>query len=235
MSKLIVALDVNNINIAESLINSLITQVHIYKIGAYLFTAYGPEVIKMIRNKGGKVFLDLKYHDIPSTVANAVTEATKLGVWGMTVHTSGGFSMLKETVKAARETAEKLQIDKPLILGVTVLTSLREKDLDEMGINREVEKQVKRLAVMAQNAGLDGVIASAQEIELVRKNCGKDFIIATPGIRSKDAAVDDQKRVLTPQEAIEKGSDYLIVGRPITKAPDPIEAAKKIVGEIHNE
>ncbi|MFH1783496.1 MAG: orotidine-5'-phosphate decarboxylase [bacterium] len=231
-SKLIVALDVENIEIAENLVNSLITYAHIYKIGSYLFTAKGPEVIKMIYQKKGKVFLDLKYHDIPSTVANAVRAATKHRIWGMTVHTTGGFDMLKAAVKAAHDTAKELEIERPLILGVTVLTSLKEKDLDEIGINREVEKQVKRLAIMAKNAGLDGVVASAREIELVRKNCGDDFIIATPGIRPKDAACDDQKRVLTAQEAIAKGSNYLIVGRPITKASDPVEATKKLLGEI---
>lgn len=234
-SKLIVALDVDNIKTAEILIGSLIKYADIYKVGSYLFTAYGNEIIELVHRKGGSVFLDLKYHDIPSTVANAVAEATKKKVWGMTIHTSGGFSMLKEAVKSVQTTAKELKITKPLILGVTVLTSLKEKDLGEIGINRKVEKQVKRLAIMASDAGLDGVVASAQEIETVRKNCGKDFIIATPGIRPKFAALNDQKRVMTPAEAIQKGADYLVIGRPIIEADDPAEAARQIVSEIENE
>ncbi len=234
-SKLILALDVNDIKIAESLINSLITYVHIYKVGAYLFTAYGTEIIQMIHSKGGKVFLDLKYHDIPSTVANAVAEATKQQVWGLTVHTSGGFSMLKEAATTAHAKAKGLKINKPLVLGVTVLTSLKEADLHEMGINRKVENQVKRLAIMSKNAGLDGVIASPCEIELVRKYCGKDFVVITPGIRPEKFVLNDQKRVATPKEAIEKGADYIIVGRPIIKADDPQEVTKQILAEIQNE
>ena len=233
-AKLIVALDVDNIKTAENLIGSLIKYADIYKIGSYLFTTYGPEIIEMVHRKGGKVFLDLKYHDIPSTVANAVSEATKKKVWGLTIHASGGFTMLKEAAKAAEKTAQELKITKPLVVGVTVLTSLQEKDLKELGLNRKVEKQVKRLAVIATDAGLDGVVASGQEIETVRKKCGKHFIIVTPGIRPKFAGLNDQKRVMTPAEAIEKGADYLVIGRPIIEANDPLEAARQIISEIEN-
>lgn len=228
LSKLIVALDVDDLKKAQGLVDQLKDYVSIFKVGSQLFTAHGPEAIKAIQARGGKVLLDLKYHDIPSTVANAVREAAKHGVWGVTVHASSGFWALKEAMKAAKEVAN----GRPKILGITVLTSMKESDLRKIGMNRKVEKQVKRLAKMAKNAGLDGVVASAKEIGLIRKIGGRDFIVVTPGIRPQGAQVNDQRRVLTPKEAIARGADYIVVGRPIVKADDPVSVAKDILREI---
>lgn len=173
--KLIVALDIENIEKVKELVNELSPYVGIFKIGSILFTAHGPEAIKLVRDQGKKVFLDLKYHDIPSVVARAIKEATKKGVFMLTIHSSGGFGMLREAALEAKRASEELKMPRPLLLGVTVLTSLKEGDLAEMGMNRKVEKQVKKMAVLARNAGLDGVISSPEEIEVIRKNCGKDF------------------------------------------------------------
>ena len=231
--KLIVALDVRSVGEVESIINKLIPAVKIFKVGLGLFTLYGPEAVKLVKKKGGSVFLDLKFHDIPNTVVHSVKSATKLGVYMMNLHIFGCVDMMKGAVKAAREEAIRLSIDRPKILGVTVLTSLTEADIKEIGIGRNLNAQVLHLADMARKAGLDGVVASPKEISLIRKRFGKDFIIVTPGIRPGWAGdKGDQKRTTTPKEAIEAGADYIVVGRPIIEAKDPLKAATKIIEEF---
>ena len=232
MNKLIVSLDVSNIGEAEKIVNTLSDVADIFKVGIYPFMACGPQIIKMLQKKGKKVFLDLKYHDIPSIVSRAVKYAVKMEIWALTIHASGGFSMLRETQKALKVEATASNLKKPLLFGVTVLTSLKEKDLGQIGINRKVEKQVKRLALMSRDAGLDGVISSSRGIGLIRKYCGKKFLIVTPGIRPKGAQVNDQKRTLTPFQAIKEGADYLVIGRPIIQAENPLAVVSQILKEI---
>ena len=234
-NKLILALDVDSIEKAEALVSELKDHVGIYKVGKELFTATGPEIVKKINQIGGKVFLDMKYHDIPNTVAKAAEAATKLGVYMFNIHASGGYKMMYDAVEAVKKSSAELGIKKPLVLGVTVLTSIDQTTLNnELRINGTVEEQVVHLAKLAQKAGLDGVIASPQEIKAIRAACGSDFLIVTPGVRPLWAASQDQKRVTTPKEAIEQGADYLVIGRPITGAENRIDAAKKILEEIKN-
>jgi orotidine-5'-phosphate decarboxylase len=181
---------------------------------------------------GQRTFLDLKFHDIPNTVARASEEATRLSVAMFNVHAMGGLEMMKAAVLAARRTAKELGVHRPTVLAVTVLTSLDHQALKELGIRCTVDKQVARLAQLAEKGGLDGVVASPREINLIRKTCGKDFVIVTPGVRPAGSAADDQKRVMTPRLAIEAGADYLVLGRPIQNAKDPVEAVERIVEEI---
>ena len=234
-AKLIVALDVDTFEEAKKLIDELEGSVDIFKIGSQLFTAYGPFVTRYLQSKGKKVFLDLKFHDIPNTVANAVKSAVSLSVspngqkgfapiYMLTVHTCGGQEMLEFAVKAAREQSKKLKVKAPLIVGVTVLTSHAKDD--------KLVALVLERALMAKRAKLDGVVASVEEAALIRRYCPKDFKIVTPGIRPSGAEVGDQKRVATPKVAIEAGSDYLVVGRPIVQAENPAKAAKAILKEI---
>jgi len=231
--RLVLALDVDNFESAKKLVEKLNNYVGVFKIGSQLFTAEGNKVIKMINEKGGKVFLDLKFHDIPNTVARAAEVATKLGVYIFNVHTSGGYEMMKVTAEAAKKTSLALGINKPLILGVTLLTSINQEVLEkEIGVKGKLKEQVVRLARLAQSAGLDGVVASPQEIKEIRKACGEDFVILTPGIRPANESKDDQKRVMTPGEAIKLGSDFLVVGRPIRNAFRPVGATKKILEEM---
>jgi len=231
--RLVLALDVDNFESAKKLVEKLSNYVGVFKVGSQLFIAEGTKVIKMIHEKGGKVFLDLKFHDIPNTVARAAEVATKLGVYIFNVHTSGGYEMMKVPAETAKEASLALGINKPLILGVTLLTSINQEILEkEIGIKRKLKKQVVNLARLAQDAGLDGVVASPQEIKEIRKACGKDFVILTPGIRPANESKDDQKRVMTPGEALKLGSDFLVVGRPIRNASHPVEAAKKILEEM---
>jgi orotidine-5'-phosphate decarboxylase len=225
--RLIVALDVDNLEKAEKLVDALCPPVKIFKVGSQLFTTCGQEVIKMIRDKGAKVFLDLKFHDIPETVKRAVTSATNTNyaVEMLTVHTIGGSRMLQEAVQSAKFGTK--------VLGVTVLTSMDAGDLESVGINQPVEKEVVQLARLAKEAGLKGVVASAKEIPLIRKEIdSKDFIIVTPGIRPSGSQAGDQKRVVTPAEAIRKGADCIVVGRPIIEADDPRAVATRIIEEI---
>jgi len=233
--KLIVALDVETFEQAKDLIDQLDDAVDIFKIGSQLFTAYGPFVTRYLQAKGKKVFLDLKFHDIPNTVANAVKSAVSLSVapghekkfsplYMLTVHTSGGQEMLEAAVKAAQEHSKKLKVKAPLIVGVTVLTSQVKED--------KLQALVLERALMAKRAGLDGVVASVEEAPFIRRYCPKNFIIVTPGIRPLGADVGDQKRVSTPRGAIEAGSNYLVVGRPIVQAPNPLKSALSILKEI---
>jgi len=230
--KLVVALDVENLNSAKGLVEKLYPEVRIFKIGSQLFTAAGPAAVEAVRAAGAKVFLDLKFHDIPNTVSNAVRVATRLGVFMLNVHVQGGFDMMRQAVIAAKEEAGKLKIERPIILGVTVLTSMGEKDLKDLEIRKGVKSQVTYLAKLAKDAGLDGVVASADEIQPIRWSCGDDFIILTPGIRPEWAQKGDQKRTATPKDAIQLGANYIVVGRPILQAQDPRDAARKVLAEI---
>ena len=207
--------------------------VGMFKIGKEVFTRYGPEVIARIRGEGGKVFLDLKFHDIPQTAAKAAEAAVELGVAMFDMHSLGGGKMLRKAVYSACRRAEELQIPKPVILAVTVLTSLNSDDLKVLGFRCSVEETVLGLARLSQDAGVAGVIASPQDIMAIREACGQDFVIITPGIRGKtELADDDQKRTLTPGEAIKRGADYLVLGRLIRMAADPVSEARAIVREM---
>ena len=232
---LILALDVETMQGAEGLVNLLRGRVGAFKVGLQLFTANGPAAVRAIQEKGEKVFLDLKFHDIPNTVAQAVTQACKLGVFMLNVHASGGSEMMKAASKAAKNLSPARNSSRPILLAVTVLTSLNESILgEELSIQRPLREQVVHLAWMAQESGLDGVVASPQEIREIRAACGKDFLIVTPGVRPSWAAAGDQKRIMTPREAIEAGADYIVVGRPILAAPDPVVAASRIIEEIES-
>jgi orotidine-5'-phosphate decarboxylase len=230
--KIIFALDVEHFSEAQRWVNILKDQIGMFKVGKQLFTHAGPKVIDMIRKKDQKVFLDLKFHDIPNTVAKAGEEATRLEVAMFNLHALGGFEMMKKTVEASRETAKNLGIPRPLILAVTILTSMDENVMKEVGIQGPVVEEVGRLAFLSMKAGVDGVVASPQEIGIVRERCGGKFLIVTPGIRLPSEKKDDQKRTLSPKEAISNGADYLVIGRPIKQAKDPLEAVQKIIEDI---
>jgi orotidine-5'-phosphate decarboxylase len=230
---LILALDVDNDREALAIVDELKDNVGMFKVGHQLFTAYGPEIVRRIIERGGKVFLDLKYHDIPNTVAKASAEATKLGVSIFNVHALGGLDMMRAAAEASQETAEKLGVPVPVTLGVTVLTSMDEKTLrKELKIMRSLQREVGHLARLAQRAGMRGVVASPQEIKMLRRAVRGEFVILTPGVRPAWAGKDDQKRTMTPAEAVAAGSDYIVIGRPVLKASDRKEAVKKIVEEI---
>jgi len=231
--RLVLALDVDDFKKAEELVGKLSDYVGVFKIGNQLFTAEGTEVVNMINEREGKVFLDLKFHDIPNTVARAAEVATKLGVYIFDVHTSGGYEMMKASAEASKKISLALGLRKPLILGVTLLTSINQEILEkDLGIKRRLEEQVVHLAKLAKEAGLDGVVASSREIKEIRKACGEDFVILTPGIRPAGKSSDDQKRIMTPGEAIKLGADFLVIGRPIRNASNPVEATKEILKEM---
>lgn len=225
-SKIFVALDVENKEKALEIVSDLKGLGVCFKIGKQLFTSTGPELVREIVGMGEDVFLDLKYHDIPNTVAKAGVAAAELGVKIFNVHASGGRKMME----AVREEMNKLT-NPPLVLAVTILTSLGEEDIREVGFDRTIPEQIARLAKLAKDSGMDGVVASPLEIELIRETCGKDFKILTPGIRPAFAAVNDQKRIATPAEALRKGADFLVIGRPITAAENRREAFLKILEE----
>lgn len=229
---LIVALDVDTIAEAVSLADGLRGSVGGYKIGSRLFTSRGPAFVQQMVDSGDRVFLDLKFHDIPHTVAGAVAAATRLGVWMVNVHASGGEIMMRAAKAAAIEEADKSGRAAPLVIAVTVLTSFDQAQLAGIGISASIADQVKRLASLAQAAGLDGVVASPHEIGLIRDACGPEFAIVTPGIRSAGDAKGDQKRTLSAGEALAAGANYLVVGRPIIADPNPRAAAERIAGEL---
>ncbi|HDP69515.1 MAG TPA: orotidine-5'-phosphate decarboxylase [Actinobacteria bacterium] len=229
---LIVALDVPSKKEALDMVDQLKVYVDFYKIGLQLFLAEGHGVVEAIKDCGVNIFLDLKLHDIPNQVAAACRELVKMEVSMFTVHTQGGFEMMKRAKEAVEDEAFKLGISPPVVLGVTVLTSLDQKDLTDMGINRKVNEQVLGLASMATEAGLDGVVASPNEISDLKRVLGEDNMIVVPGIRPKGAAKTDQKRVMSPQEALTKGADYIVVGRPIIEAIDPLNKTVEILNEI---
>ena len=225
--RLIVALDVAGASQARQIVQAIGDAATTYKIGKQLFTAEGPQVVRDLVASGRKVFLDLKYHDIPNTVAAAVRSAAELGVGMMTVHASGGSKMLQAAVEAASQSPSK-----PMVLAVTVLTSLSDADLQEVGIAGNVLSQVLRLGALARAAGCGGVVASAQEARELRRTLGEGFAIVTPGVRPAGAAAGDQARVVNLKDAIAAGATYLVVGRPILEAPDPAKAAQQIAQEI---
>jgi orotidine-5'-phosphate decarboxylase len=227
--KIIFALDVEHFSEAQQWVKLLKNQVGLFKVGKQLFTHAGPKVIDMIL---AKVFLDLKFHDIPNTVAKAGEEATKHNVTMFNLHALGGFEMMKKTADASRAVAKTAGIPKPLILAVTILTSMDEEAIKDVGIQGPIPEQVARLASLAAKAGMDGVVASPQEIGIIRQKCGDKFLIVTPGIRMPSSKPDDQKRTLTPKEAVAAGADYLVIGRPIKEAKDPLEAVQKIIEDM---
>jgi orotidine-5'-phosphate decarboxylase len=233
MNPILVALDVESAAKAVDLANQLRGSVGGYKIGKQLFTAAGPAVVRELTSRGDRVFLDLKFHDIPNTVAGAVESAVATGAWMVNVHASGGSAMMRAAADAAARSAGALDRPKPLIIGVTVLTSMTDAALQEIGVQRSMIDQVVYLARLAKSSGLDGVVASPQETRAIRDACGKDFQIVTPGIRPADQqGKDDQARTLTPAEAIAAGATYLVIGRPITAAPNPREAAERIAATL---
>ncbi|MEK7832882.1 MAG: orotidine-5'-phosphate decarboxylase [Acidobacteriota bacterium] len=230
---IVVALDVDTVEQALSLVERLRGKVGMFKVGKQLFTAAGPDIVRRIIGMGEQVFLDLKFHDIPNTVAKAGIEAARLGASIFNVHAMGGSKMMRSVAEAVNETAEREGIARPLILGVTVLTSHTQESLFEVGIDRKLEDQVVALARLCEKSGIGGVVASPQEIVPIRKAVDNPgFVILTPGVRPAGAALNDQSRVMTPGEAITAGASFLVIGRPITAADDPTMAAQKILEEI---
>lgn len=230
---IVVALDVETAEQALTLVERLRGTVGMFKVGKQLFTAAGPDIVRRIMGMGEQVFLDLKFHDIPNTVAKAGIEAARLGVSIFNVHAMGGSKMMRAVADAVSETAKREGIARPLILGVTVLTSQTQESLSEVGIERRLEDEVVALAQLCEKSGINGVVASPQEIVPIRKAVDNPgFVILTPGVRPAGAALNDQSRVMTPGEAIKAGATFLVVGRPITAADDPVMAAQKILEEI---
>jgi orotidine-5'-phosphate decarboxylase len=230
--RLIVGLDVDAVPLAERAIARLGDAVGFYKIGKQLFVHAGPDVVRMVQSGGAEVFLDLKFHDIPNTVAMAGVEAARLGVRMFNIHASGGLAMMERTVAEVTRVCRAERLRRPKILAVTVLTSLEDADLKQVGVAATAGEQVLRLARLAKKAGLDGVVASPREIGAVRRACGREFLIVTPGVRPAGADRQDQKRVLTPSAAIAAGADYVVVSRPVLAAEDPAAAARAIATEM---
>ncbi len=228
--RLIVALDHPDLRDAKRLMDRLTGAVGLFKIGSALFTRYGPSAIEAVQRRGGKVFLDLKFHDIPQTVGLAAGQAAEMGVFMFNVHASGGPSVLRAAVEAVSDSAKP-----PILIAVTVLTSLDAGDLHAVGFRETAEQLVIRLARLTRDSGLDGVVASPREVRAIRETCGDDFCIVTPGVRpagAEHSAPTDQKRIATPEDALAEGSDYLVVGRPISGADDPAAAAESILEEM---
>jgi orotidine-5'-phosphate decarboxylase len=226
-SPIVVALDFPTQEQALAMADQLDPKLCRVKVGKELYTATGPVILEQLHKRGYDVFLDLKFHDIPNTCAKAVGVAADLGVWMVNVHASGGQKMME----AARNELEK-KTHKPLLIGVTVLTSMERSDLAGIGLDIEPMEQVERLAKLTQLSGLDGVVCSAREVALIREICGKDFLTVTPGIRPEGSDVGDQKRVMTPKQAVEAGVDYMVIGRPITQSQDPREACNFISSSL---
>ncbi len=226
-SPIVVALDFPTQEQALAMADQLDPKLCRVKVGKELYTATGPVILEQLHKRGYDVFLDLKFHDIPNTCAKAVGVAADLGVWMVNVHASGGQKMME----AARNELEK-KTHKPLLIGVTVLTSMERSDLAGIGLDIEPMEQVERLAKLTQLSGLDGVVCSAREVALIREICGKDFLTVTPGIRPEGSEVGDQKRVMTPKQAIEAGVDYMVIGRPITQSQDPKHICSSIVSDL---
>lgn len=228
--KIIFALDVKGVDEIDRWAGLLSAKVGMFKVGKELFTSCGPEAVKTVQRHGGQVFLDLKYHDIPNTVAQAMVAAAGLGVQLANLHALGGAEMMETAASAVRKGFS--DAERPRLLAVTILTSSTVETLRQVGIEYTVPDMVVRLARLAQQSGMDGVVASPLEIGLIREACGPDFLIVTPGVRPSFAAVDDQKRIMTPSDAVQAGADYLVIGRPIAKAADPADAARLIADEI---
>ena len=231
--RIIVALDVPTAVDALNIVDELKNEVGAFKVGLQLFTSAGPEFVRKLVNTGARVFLDLKFHDIPNTVAKASVEAARLGVWMFNVHASGGGEMMRQVSAEVGEVSEREGLERPLIIAVTVLTSSNNDTLKEIGVVAETQPQVLKLAELTAKCGLDGVVASPLEIEPIRARiASKEFVIVTPGIRPSSATQDDQKRVMTPGEAVSVGADHLVIGRPITAAADRVKAVEEIISEM---
>lgn len=231
--RVIVALDVETAAEARKIIDEIGSEAGAFKIGLQLFTSAGASFVRETVKKGIKVFLDVKFHDIPNTVAKASVEVARLGVWMFNVHASGGAEMMRQMQESVGEFCEKENIQSPKMIGVTVLTSSNQETLRETGIGREIDSQVVNLARLTAKCGLDGVVASPHETALIRRNLeNQDFIVVTPGIRPVFATNDDQKRVMTPRQAVDGGASYLVVGRPIVQADNKLKALETILAEI---
>lgn len=230
--RLIVALDVSTMQQMKDIVDTLGDAVSFYKVGMELFYAAGEDTVAYLRDCGKSVFLDLKLHDIPNTVAQGVKSLTRLGANLITIHGQGGAVMLKAAADAAREAAEELGVERPKLLAITVLTSFDDTTWSGIGGQLPIADQVRRLALLAKDAGVDGVVASPLEAKLIREACGDDFLIVTPGIRPAFAAANDQKRIATPSGALRDGASRLVIGRPITKADNPREAVRMILEEM---
>ena len=231
--RIIVALDTADMRFAKRLIRSLQGAIRIFKVGSEFFTAYGPKAVEVVRQSGADVFLDLKYHDIPNTVAQSARQAVRLGVFMFNVHVAGGLQMMQEACVAAADEARKRNLTLPKLIGVTLLTSLNQEEVTkQIGIPKPINDIALHYAELAQRAGLDGVVASAKEVEKIRGKFGPRFLIVTPGIRPAWAERGDQERVMTPREAIGLGASYLVIGRPITEADDPPKAVSRIFEEL---
>jgi len=226
-AKIVIALDFADAKPALEFVQQIDPKLCRVKVGKELFTAAGPQLIEQLVKRDFSVFLVLKFHDIPNTVAKACEAASRLGVWMLNVHASGGLAMMQ----AAREGVNKSGHD-PLLIAVTVLTSMAEAELAQVGVQGTLLDHVKRLALLTQQAGLDGVVCSAQEASMLRAACGPDFCLVTPGIRPADAAKDDQTRIVTPTQALSLGASYLVIGRPITQAANPLQALEQIIKSI---
>jgi orotidine-5'-phosphate decarboxylase len=233
--RLIIALDFDRVDTAREIVRDLSGRVGVFKVGLQLYTAAGPSFVREIVESGAKVFLDLKFHDIPNTVSKAGIEAARLGVWMFNIHASGGREMMQRTVEEVSAVCEAENLRRPKIIAVTVLTSSDANTLRETGIEHSVENQVLNLAKLAVGSGLDGVVASAREASAVRAAMsGPGFLIVTPGVRPEFATNDDQRRVMTPAAALSAGSDYLVVGRPVTQAADRRAAVEQICQEMES-
>ncbi len=234
--RIIVALDVDSASRAAAIVRELDGRVGGFKVGLQLFTAAGPEFVRELTASGARVFLDLKFHDIPNTVAKASVEAARLGTWMFNVHASGGSEMMRTAVKEVNAVCAKEGIERPLMIGVTVLTSSDDGTMSEIGVDNDVESQVVRLAKLAAESGMDGVVASALEVAEIRNAVADTkFLTVTPGIRPFSATADDQKRVTTVGRALAGGSDYVVIGRPITGAANRVEAVEAIIREANEQ
>ncbi len=231
--KIILALDVSDVKYALELVDKFSDYVDIYKVGLELFTAVGPSVVEQINQRGKKVFLDLKFHDISNTVIKAALNATRLGVHMFNLHASGGVEMMRRCKEAVVDLCLRENLRRPKLLGVTVLTGLSQEVLkDELAIQHSLRTHVKQLSKLSVDAGLDGVVASGHEVAMLRNHFGKNFLIVTPGIRTSWSPPDDQKRTMTPRQAIREGADYIVLGRAVMNQPDPFKALELITAEI---
>ncbi len=227
-SKIIVALDFDELNQAKVLVEQLDPSLCKLKVGKEMFTLFGPEWVRFLVARGFDVFLDLKFHDIPNTVAKACKAAAELGVWMVNVHAAGGTKMMV----AARDAIESYGDNRPLLTAVTILTSMDQAELDQIGFARKIDAQVRHLAQLAESANLDGVVCSAQEASELKKVLGSDFCLVTPGIRPEGVSAGDQSRIMTPNKALQAGASYLVIGRPVTQASDPLKALCEISESI---
>ena len=230
--RLIVALDFHTMEDVKNLVTELDDSVNFYKVGMELFYSVGPGVVEWLKTRDKKIFLDLKLHDIPNTVAGGLCSLMGLGADILNVHSSGGFSMMKTAADSLRAEADKRGVECPKLIAITVLTSINDAELVDLGFTLKMSDQVVRLAKLAQKAGLDGVVASPQEAKLIRDACGENFLIITPGIRPAGANINDQSRIATPATALQNGASKLVIGRPIRAAKNPREAAEKILAEM---